>query len=318
MTLEQAIDYFRGGVARQRVGQAYLVVAPPNGVGREFAERAMQMLFCEQGPAACGVCRGCRDIAAHRHPDAVWVEPVKRSRILSVDQLRELRSQIYRTSFGGGWKAAALMSADRMKAGAANAFLKTLEEPPPRCLFLLLTDRPEALLSTIVSRCQRVSITDPDAGRLAPEVESALVEILTAIDSRSYLSRAARGDRLVKLVKALADDRLAELDALPASEDEDQDKELVEAREAMVKRGLRHDILRWLAWWYRDTLLLVSGADASLVRFPDRLEALRAIAARTTPRKALRDVADVEVMSRQLERNLPDALVFGRAFAELN
>ncbi len=318
MNLEQAIDYFRGGVARDRIAQAYLIVSTPDGVGRAFAVAAMQMLMCERPGVACGACKACRSVAERRHPDAVWIEPANRSRQIAIEQVRDLMHDIYRTSFANGWKSVTMLWADRLTTQAANAFLKTLEEPPARSLFLLLTDRPDALPPTVVSRCQRITIGDPNDGRLTPELEAKLAEILTLTDPKSYLARSSRGDRLAREIKEMVDEKLKEFHEAASDVDEEVDEETEEAREALIRRGLQTEILRSLSWWYRDILLLTSGADESLIRFQAYLDRLRAVADGTTQRKALRDVAEIDTMRRQLDRNLRDALVFGRAFAELN
>ena len=81
------------------------------------------------------------------------IEPEKKSRVIAVDAVRALNHRIQTSSFAGGWKVAVIKYADRLNDQAANAFLKTLEEPPARTLLLLLTDAPQSLLPTVVSRC---------------------------------------------------------------------------------------------------------------------------------------------------------------------
>ena len=98
-------------------------------------------------------------IAAKSHPDVAYLEPEGKSRTIHAQSMRErIVEPMSTTAFSGGWKVGVIVGADRMEVVAANAFLKTLEEPPPKTLFLLLTDAPDAILPTIVSRTQRIDL----------------------------------------------------------------------------------------------------------------------------------------------------------------
>ena len=145
-----AAESFRAALESGRVAQAYLVVGNLRDEAIPFAEQALAMVFCEAEAKPCGKCESCRLVLERKHPDVVWIEPEKKSRVVGIDRIRDLQRMIYQTSFSGGWKAAVLASADRVGEDASNAFLKTLEEPPPRCLFLLLSDSPTSMLATIL------------------------------------------------------------------------------------------------------------------------------------------------------------------------
>ena len=99
------------------------------------------------------------------HPDLFHLRPSGKMRIISVDKTRALISELNRSSNQGGAKVALVHEADRMKKAAANAFLKTLEEPPPSTFLFLLTTRPYSILPTILSRCLQVRTSH---ARLAP------------------------------------------------------------------------------------------------------------------------------------------------------
>ena len=86
----------------------------------------------------------------------LWIEPESKSRRILIAQVRDIQHRIYKTAFAGGWKACVLVGADRMGMEAANAFLKTLEEPPSTVTIVLLTNDYDAVLPTIASRCQVV------------------------------------------------------------------------------------------------------------------------------------------------------------------
>ena len=161
MKVDEALACLDGARQAGRLAQGYVVEGPLRGEGMELAVRLLSLLFCEMSETAgapCGSCRGCRQVTEHTHPDILWLEPQKKSRQISVEQIRDLQSRMYQTSYGGGWKAGVIVGADRLNIPAGNAFLKVLEEPPGQCLFLLLSEAPQFLLPTILSRCQRLSV----------------------------------------------------------------------------------------------------------------------------------------------------------------
>ena len=143
MTVDAAYTQIEKAVGAGRPANGYLIVGGVRGMAAELAERVLRLLF------------GAGDLRAH--PDIHRLAPEKKSRIISVEAMRtRLIDPMGETAFQGGWKAGVVYGADRLKTESANAFLKTLEEPPPQTLFLLLTEQPEQLLPTIISRCQRI------------------------------------------------------------------------------------------------------------------------------------------------------------------
>jgi DNA polymerase-3 subunit delta' len=148
-----------------------LLLCGPAGLGkRAFATRLVQSLLCLQpvDDDACGQCRSCLLMAAGTHPDVVSLsfglrkDGVQRSEIV-VDQIRELSARLAMRSQYGGWQVAVLDPADAMNAAAANALLKTLEEPSAQTMLILLADAPWRLPATIRSRCQRIEFHLPAA-----------------------------------------------------------------------------------------------------------------------------------------------------------
>lgn len=146
-----------------------LLLAGPAGLGkRDFLATFVKGLLCQQ-PAdgvPCGVCRSCHLVAAGTHPDVVTLtfglrkDGVTRSEIV-VDQIRDLSARLAMSSQFGGWQIATVDPADAMNAAAANALLKTLEEPTPATLLILVADEPARLPATIRSRCQRIDFLVP-------------------------------------------------------------------------------------------------------------------------------------------------------------
>ncbi len=160
--LAQALDQVRRAARRDRLPHALLIHAVPGLGGESLASWIAAFTLCESRAAApCGECAACRLMAAGNHPDLHWVAREDDAKQLQIDQIRALCDVLSLKSYRGGYKVAVVATADVMNANAANALLKTLEEPPPRSLLLLCSARPSRLPPTIVSRCQRLTIATP-------------------------------------------------------------------------------------------------------------------------------------------------------------
>lgn len=318
MNPDQAYEHLRHGVASGRLAQAYIVAGPPRGEGRRLAERVLRLLYCREPDAPCGHCSACVQVTRHTHPDVLWVESQKRSRRISIDQIREdVAPRIYRTSFAGSWKACVLVGADRLTTEAANAFLKTLEEAPGRSLFLLLTESPQFLLPTVRSRCQRITLHG--AGPAGPpEWRDALIETLTDERAGGLLQAFVRAEKLVRLLRAVREVVREEETAASAAGPLEEEDETLDARCEARYREIRTEILRFVLHWYRDLLLLRSGGAEALLYHRGEADVLRRRAAGLTLRRALANVAAVEEIGRRLERNLPEHAVFSLGFRRLH
>lgn len=144
-----------------------LLLHGPDGVGKErFASALAAGLFCRQpGPdlGHCGACAECALSRAGTHPDLHWLRRPDDRKSIGVDAVRDTCEQLGMTSLRGGYRVAVVATAQLMTHSAQNAFLKTLEEPAPRTLLVLITPRPSSLLATLRSRCQRIEIPRPAA-----------------------------------------------------------------------------------------------------------------------------------------------------------
>src|SRR5688572_1171153 len=157
---QPVLESLRQSIVDQRLAHAYLFSGAPVGELDRAAQAVAEMLICAQAPAAgglpCGICAHCRRIHALEHPDVHWVRPASKSRVITIEQIRELIRQIQLRPHEGRYKVGVISAADRLNPQAANAFLKTLEEPPARSVLLLLSSDPQQILETLVSRCQRL------------------------------------------------------------------------------------------------------------------------------------------------------------------
>ncbi|MCG6657855.1 DNA polymerase III subunit delta' [Halomonas campisalis] len=142
-----------------------LLLSGPHGVGKQqFAEALIARLLClAPGEVACGQCHACRMLAAGYHPDLLRVSPEEGKRQIRIDPIRGVNAFVAQTAQQGGHRVIVIAPAEAMNVAAANALLKSLEEPGEKTQFVLLADVPSRLLATIRSRCQHWSLPQPQA-----------------------------------------------------------------------------------------------------------------------------------------------------------
>ena len=148
---------------RAQHAHAYLLHGPA-GIGkRALAERLMASLLCKQpeGLEACGHCKSCSLLAAGSHPDNYILEPEEADKAIKVDQVRDLVSFVVQTAQLGGRKVVLVEPVESMNINAANALLKSLEEPSGNTILLLVSHQSSRLLPTIRSRCVQQSCPLP-------------------------------------------------------------------------------------------------------------------------------------------------------------
>src|SRR6185312_2880600 len=175
---EQPISLLQASLCNGRLAHAYLFYGETR-VGKLMtAVRLAQALNCEQSSQtetydSCGRCRSCLQIAARTYPDYFVIEPDSKAAMpqIKIEQVREIEQQFVYRPLVGERKICLIDDADRLTIGAANALLKTLEEPPGHSLFILVTSRLHALPITIRSRCQALRFTTP----ARTQVEAALI-----------------------------------------------------------------------------------------------------------------------------------------------
>ena len=302
MDIEAAYTLIENAIAVGRPAHGYLIVGDVRGAALELAERVLERLF------------GAEHVKDRAHPDIHWLAPELKSRVISVESMHErLVDPMAQTAFAGGWKAGVVVAAECLNPTSANAFLKTLEEPPPQTIFLLLTDSPERLLPTIVSRCQRIDLVQPGGHRLSEPWLSRLLTILSDPALAGVTAKAAASMRMAGLLAELKEKAEELVNEETATEDEgpgeettkDQFKALVESR----YREFRTGVARELSGWFRDLAAIrVAGSDAPLLN-PDYRAILEARAAHLTRAQAFRNVEAVEELVRALGRNMKEDMV---------
>uniref|UniRef100_A0A7C3SK32 DNA polymerase III subunit delta n=1 Tax=Desulfobacca acetoxidans TaxID=60893 RepID=A0A7C3SK32_9BACT len=305
---ERVIGYLKAARRAGRLAHAYLFLGP-EGVGKETTARALAAaLNCEAALAdgdACGACPSCVRLAAGTHPDYLEIRPTSEGRQpqIKIEQIRELRRLTAYPPMAGGWRAALIKPAEALNDAAANALLKTLEEPPPQHL-LILTGGVEAdLFPTIVSRCQKLAF----APLPIPLVEEELVKkglprpqatLLAAISGGS-LGRALALDP-EELLRC-RDHIVADLRRLPQG----SASAVLDWAQSLAKSVSEADRFLLLAQlWYRDLLLLHCGGPRSLLAHQDRLADLEQEVRQGAPRSWFLNFAALAAAQRHLTANL--------------
>lgn len=201
METGEAFSLISTAIEAGRAANGYLIVGDIRRDGRELVEKILLKLYPDESER----------VASRSHPDIVELEPEGKSRMITVDSMREkIVEPMSLASFSGGWKVGIIYGADRLNPQSSNAFLKCLEEPTEKTLYLLLTDRPDALLPTIVSRSQRVDLKPPHGlleGEGRARVEAAVLS-LKRTDGLYAKSRVA--DELVEILDELKEEASSE------------------------------------------------------------------------------------------------------------
>jgi len=304
------IASLQAAVRQERLSHAYLFHGEAAIGKRSAALCFTQALNCErttpnEAMDACGLCRSCQQIEARTHPDFFIIEPDSELATpqIKIEQVREIEQQIMYRPLVGERKICLIDEADRMTIGAANALLKTLEEPPDHSLFLLITSRPAALPATIRSRCQSLRFATP----ARTQVEAALIlkrEIPPA-DARllAIISEGRIGEALVADAKETRA-RLQEILDLVRPQSLRSITSILSAAEAIAKADRAPEILSWLARWIRDLVFLQVGGDRGQLLNTEALSTLEAYARNAETDALLALLQDIEKTEQQATRHL--------------
>ena len=328
----RAYELIEAAHERGRMAHAYLVSGAPGSGKEDLAARLIQMvngggdegggsdLFGEE-PQEVKEAPPLNDL------ESGWIRvlrPQMKSRRIGVEEIRDLEQSLHLAAPGGAYKVGVIVEADRMNEQAANAFLKTLEEPPQRTLLLLLTANPQRLLPTILSRCVLVPLL---GGRpLLEQGGKELITLLNQTAKRGFGTPTAAMQ--LKAVfstfltrsksEAEAASKLAQKEEAKAYKD-GTDGAWLKQREVFYKAAAeseylesRNRLLDILMAWMADLLRVKVGSGG--LDFPDSADLLRDVAEDETEAALLQRVEALDEMRRTLETNAFEPLAIEVGF----
>ena len=309
-----AVRGLRAALGADRVAHAYLITGPAQVGKRTLASLFAAGIVCPHHTAhsgPCGACRVCRLTGKNALPDVRVIGPEAGSRQVKIEQVRQLERDAERRPYEGDRKAFILIGADAILPDAANALLKTLEEPPDDTTLILTASDLSGVLPTIVSRCREVPL------RPVPAIEiQAALEVRGATPEHARLLARQAAGRPGWAIGALADPERVEalrqaLDQLEALLAQSRVARLAAAAayadSAAGREGARAILDHWLGWW-RDALLVQQGCE-DLVANVDRLESLRRLGATHPTARVWGAIARVQEARQQLDANANVRLV---------
>ena len=312
---DHILGQLEGSLRQGRPAHAYLLVGPSHVGKMTLARNLAQSVNCLHGPGApCGECDQCVRVARGHHADVRIVavgrgEPEGPARtVIGIGDVKEVLRQVNLKPFEGACSVVIFDTADLMSEEAANALLKTLEEPPPQVLILLLTANEEAVLPTIRSRCRRLL--------LLPLPKDAMADRLVR-DHQADPEEAERLSRLSRGCLGWAITALEDGDGLLKQREEELDRLNEACRSGLAARfgyanelaalfskdrgAARESLYLWLRWW-RDLLLMKEGGE-EYVHNTDRQTELLLQASRLNTAQIVRFVKRLLETLEALDRN---------------
>ncbi len=317
---EWAVDFLKNSFSNGRIHHAYLFTGPP-GVGRRtLALRFAQTINCTQVTVLgqpCGECRSCLLIEKMQHPDISIIQAEVVGGNLRVDQVRELQHNLALTPYEAKFRIALILRFEEANQNAANALLKTLEEPSPQVIMLLTAQESEALLPTIVSRCELIrlrplpisKITDKlHEGYGLPHKEAKLLAHISEGRPGYAIKLHQDTDLLDKRSSLLKDQEYLlyanRVERFSLAEGMSKDKE-----------NLEYVFWVWSSFW-RDILLMTTNSTAPLTNI-DYAEKINNLAAIIDPKDAVKMIKTLDRTRKLIHQNINTRLALETLFLDL-
>jgi DNA polymerase-3 subunit delta' len=312
LTAAEALTRLHTAQTQGRLAHAYLITGPAGSGTRQLAEQLTGLIL------------GASD-APLKHADAHVIEPESKTRRIRIDAIREMERELHLRSSLGGPKVGVVFDADRLMEGAANAFLKTLEEPPAQSHLLLVSSQPDQLLETILSRCIEVPLRAIVKPPLSPRQET-LLQIMQSTATQGSTDLAGAFGLVQQFTRLLADAKEAIGDETGAALKKEEalynqvgDKKGLEDREEYYKaltearyRGERGGLIEVMEQWFADALRQQHGVDT--LDHPTFAPATAALAAAMSTPQLLRRSAALAELRDNFNRNVQEQLALECAF----
>jgi DNA polymerase-3 subunit delta' len=299
---QQQIAFLRNAMARERVSHAYLFYGM-GGVGkRSTALVFARALNCrEVAHDACDRCPSCRKGLHGNHPDVITLEPA--GQFIRIQEVRDLQNQMRFRPLEGGKRVFIIVDAERMNSPAANALLKTLEEPTPSNILILISSRPHQLPMTILSRCQRLRFHPLGRDLIA----AYLVETLHLEGERASVLAASAGGSIGKALEMHRDSYLENRNEIIGRITLCRKEDLLGALSLAGALGKERESvlegLNILRTWYRDVLVYRETGDTARLIYQDRLEEVKKNAEGVSGAELLKNIRTINRAYGAIERN---------------
>jgi len=304
---EWAVNLLAEHIAQRRERHAYLFTGP-SGVGRRtLALRFTQGLNCLKPPTPgqpCLQCTACKRIEQMRYPDLALVEAEHEGETLKIDQIRALQHTLSLAPYEARYRVALILRFEEAHASAANAMLKTLEEPPPQVVVILTAKSAESLLPTIVSRCEVLRLRSLAIDETAKGLQLTRGVPQEQAERLAHISEGRPG-YAIRLFEqpGLLEQRQAWLDELVGLLGASRRERFAFAKGVVEdKEGLRSELQVWLTFW-RDVLIVTTGVSRSITNL-DYSTHIRRLAVGSDLNKAQFHVKAMERTMEQIERNV--------------
>ena len=304
---EWAVALLRKQIAAGRLRHAYLFIGPP-GVGRRtLALRFCQAINCTDTLTPgdfCGECRACRGFARGQHADLLVLERREGDREIKIDALRALTRSLSHTPLEARYQVALILNAHQASEEAANALLKTLEEPNPSVILCLTARDADSRPATVVSRCELLRLRPLSPDELAPALESKLGIPSAQAGLLAVISQGLPGlAQRLHADSALLEKRSQWLEASERLLGASRVERFAYADKASKDRqALKEQLLVWLSFW-RDVLLASSGSAAPHAN-ADREELVQSVSRQVQTAGAHKALKAVERTLEQLDTNV--------------
>jgi DNA polymerase-3 subunit delta' len=305
----------------KRFAHAYIISGCSKKKGIEFAKNVMEHILVSTvaDEARKDIVR--EKVQDRTALDAFWIEPENKSRSISIDQIREFLDDVYKTSYNHGWKVAVFVDADRLRQGAGNAFLKTLEEPPDRCVFFLIVENIRSLLPTIISRCQTIMIDAEDEVDENFEFYREVVDILVENRSETPAARLVSAMTIAKLFDDLfgkiKKDMVKMESNLASDEVVESEKKVIDARAEAMFKEKRAAIMKFLFSFYRDMFVLSLGSDESMIINKAFIDDIKLYLNGRTDKGIMLDMRCLENINSMMELNVRPIQALRKGFSEM-
>lgn len=313
---EHAVHILKGCIARDRIPHAFLF-AGDEGIGKRLtAVNFAKALNCRREKEdslfaagedqdsgtlhmdqidACDACPSCVKIERENHPDFFFIGPEGDGGQITVAAIRQLEESLSYKSFEGSWKIAVIDNADRLNQSAANAFLQTLEEPSPRSMLILVSSRPDMIIGTIRSRCQRLNFSPLPVDTMGRLLEKKFEDL--DHEQARMLSMLSGGRLGYALDENLVEQRDRSLDVLFHMLDLPE-KDVWDSKDEMEQW------FDWVQLWMRDIAIYRITGRADLLINKDKTDEIAELCREAEIRDVLKLARELYNIKRRLYFNL--------------